>query len=280
MIEHESISNIPYLDGLNDSEYKLDLGDILTVDVSKNKVFDDIESFNDYVQNYLLYRNTVNSEDVNDLDMQLILALKSNRAMVSRTMEEKNEQYKEIYNLIESLKRDEKYKTIITEIITGNDENYGGEMQNVNDEYQTLSVDLANKKRLLEINLYTEEKLKKQNAVLRNVFIFLIVILFISVFKSTGLFSDNLYATLVGVIFALMVIYIVYEAFDIYMRDSIDFNVYKFIGESPGSKYRTAKKGKVDLPIHLQSDLPEYCAIQDNDNKSLTLTETEVPPPV
>ena len=278
MIVHDSLSDIPYLSGLNgEGIYKTELDNILTIDASKNVVFDDIQSFNEYVRTYLTYRNDVDKGDVNDLDMQLIMALKSNRAMVSRTMEEKNEQHKEIYNLIESLKRDSKYQGIVTEIISGNGIDNGGEMQNVNDEYKNLEIDLANKKRLLQVNLYTEEKLKKQNTVLRNIFIFLMAILVVATFKSMGMFSDELFATLVGVIFAFMVVYIVYEAIDIYMRDSIDFSVYRFIGESPGSKYRSMKKDSIDLPIHLQNDLPEYCAIQDSVNKALKLKETGVP---
>lgn len=278
MTVHDSLSNIPYLDGLNDANgYKNELNDILNIDASKNVVFDDIESFNDYVRTYLSYRGNVGKDDVNDLDMQLIMALKSNRAMVSRTMEEKNEQHKEIYNLIESLKRDKQYQGIITEIISGNGVNNGGEMQNVNDEYKNLEIDLANKKRLLQVNLYTEEKLKKQNTVLRNIFIFLMAILVIATFKSMGMFSDELFVTLVGVILAFMIVYIVYEAIDIYMRDSIDFSVYRFIGESPDSKYRSMKKDSVDIPIHLQKDLPGYCATQDSVNEALQLKESNVP---
>ena len=114
MIVHDSLSDIPYLSGLNgEGIYKTELDNILTIDASKNVVFDDIQSFNEYVRTYLTYRNDVDKGDVNDLDMQLIMALKSNRAMVSRTMEEKNEQHKEIYNLIESLKRDSKYQGIV-----------------------------------------------------------------------------------------------------------------------------------------------------------------------
>ena len=120
MIVHDSLSDIPYLSGLNgEGIYKTELDNILTIDASKNVVFDDIQSFNEYVRTYLTYRNDVDKGDGNDLDMQLIMALKSNRAMVSRTMEEKNEQHKEIYNLIESLKRDSKYQGIVTKIISG-----------------------------------------------------------------------------------------------------------------------------------------------------------------
>ena len=279
---HDSFNRIPYLTE-NKSTYRKDLQKVLIDNNdSKDKIYDDIKNFNTFIQDYVEYRGKiVPSEDLNELDKQVIMALNSNNALVTQTMQDKNETYKEIYNLVKSAERDNQYKKVITDIISGRnldgdeDIDTGGEMDEINQTYDKLKIDLANKKRHLQISLYTENKLKKQNSVLRNVFIFLMVLMIISIIKKMGMLSDNLYASVVGLVFALMCIYIMYEAYDIYLRDSVEFENYRFIGGPRGSSGKDIKKEGIDLPFHLQNDLPGYCDLEKKVKDSLTLNKVE-----
>ena len=75
--------------------------------------------------------------------------------------------------------------------------------------------------------------------------------------------SDLLYASIVGLIFAMMFIYIVYEAIDIYFRDSVDFNMYRFLHKPGTSNGIDLKKEQPEIPLHLQFDIPGYCKIRE-----------------
>ena len=278
MDSYKSFKNVPYVNGLSSSDYKGDLDEIIELDSSKNSIYTNVDSFNTAVKDYLSYRGSVDNEsagssNVNALDVQLQLALKSNTELLAQNMQEKNEQYKKIYNLVESLKREPGYKSMVTDIIN---DTANGEMKHVNKDYEKLQIDLANKKRLLQVNLYTEAKMKKQNSVLRNIFLFLIGLLFVSMARKMELLGEELYAIVVGIIFAFMIIYIVYERYDIYLRDSMDFESYRFL-TSPSNSLSNKQKKNINLPIHLQNDLPGYCQLEKNVKDVLDMKKKDTP---
>ena len=278
MDSYKSFKNVPYVNGLSSSDYKGDLDEIIELDSSKNSIYTNVDSFNTAVRDYLYYRGSVDNEsasssNVNALDVQLQLALKSNTELLAQNMQEKNEQYKKIYNLVESLKREPGYKSMVTDIIN---DTANGEMKHVNKDYEKLQIDLANKKRLLQVNLYTEAKMKKQNSVLRNIFLFLIGLLFVSMARKMELLGEELYAIVVGIIFAFMIMYIVYECYDIYLRDSMDFESYRFL-TSPSNSLSNKQKKNINLPIHLQNDLPGYCQLEKKVKDVLDMKKKDTP---
>lgn len=269
-----TLNNVPYLaEGKDDySKYVEDISDVLTYNqADKNNIFSKVRDYNKAIEEYLYYRGGSSATEsnpvfTNELDKQLIMALRSNNEQVIQNMQEKNEKHKKVKNLIDSLSRSQKYHGMVNDIIKGygvGDNKVDGELDIVNEKYDELQTDLENKRRHLQVSLYTENKLKKQNSVLRNVFIFLMVLLIVSIVKRLGIMSDLLYASIVVLIFAMMFIYIVYEAIDIYFRDSVDFNMYRFLHKPGTSNGIDLKKEQPEIPLHLQFDIPGYCKIRE-----------------
>ena len=88
---------------------------------------------------------------------------------------------------------------------------------------------------------------------------FIIAILF-----KMGLIYDKLFSILIGIGFAILVIYFMKVSFDMLFRDDHNYDEYKFIH----SDYYLNKNNdnlnqeNNDIPLHMQKDKPPNCSTQ------------------
>ena len=92
------ISNVPYLDGANSTNYNANISSIINNDISGSNIYNDVSGLNNAFYDYLEQRTADEIGNSNSLDQQLLLAYKSNNEMIKQLTQHKIEKYKQIKN--------------------------------------------------------------------------------------------------------------------------------------------------------------------------------------
>ena len=258
------LSNVPYLDGANSTNYQDDLNDILNNDISASNIYSNTSNLNNVFHSYLTNRTSSNLGD-KLLDKQLLTAYKSNNEMIKQLTQHKIEKYKQLKNIETHLDNTPGNNELITQILNGNSgQNIIGEIEVTQNKIDDINNEISIKKRHLEINNYYEKKYSKQQSVLKNVVILLCIILGISFIFKSGLIGEKIFVSLIGILLAFSVIYICYEVYDIFMRDNHKFDEYTYYTRnSPSVGISENEKDKVDIPLELRADIPKFCKLKD-----------------
>ena len=158
------------------------------------------------------------------------------------------------------MKNNKQYNDIIQKILNGNDGKTDGEIQITEDKINKMKHELMNKKRHLEIDKYYEKKYIKQTNIIQNLIVILFVMLCISFLFKLYIINENVFIVLIGILLAILIIYLIYEMIDIFMRDNRDFDQYKY---NTMPSVSTLKKNNANIPIELKADIPDYCFLED-----------------
>lgn len=258
MQNYTDIQNVPYLD--TDSSYAADLRGILNNDLSINDISTDLKNYNTAMQEYLKIRGNIDSDDRTALDSQFLAAYESNQKAIKSIATNKANRYSQISNLITGLKNNKGYNDVMMKILSTEQND---ETTNVTNNRLSIEEEIKNKQRHLDINNYYEQKYKKQNSVIKNVIVLLVVIIFISTLYKGGVLSENVYIFAIAIMISVIAIYVLYEAYDILLRDNHNFNEYNFLNISSAPSSGIANKSSVDLPLELQRDLPDFCYVEN-----------------
>ena len=244
--------------------YKYDLSMVVN-NMNKSNLLDNYKNYNKNIRFYLDKRNEINKPNVNpseasyrnELDEQMIMALKSNNKFAKDVMQHNENKANQIRNYFTYWQSVGQNFDAVKEIMDNDNIKMGTDISNI-------EQDINNKKRHLEINQYYNAKYEKQQKIIRNMVILLSIMILLSAIFKIGLLPEKLFVALIGTIFAIMFIYFVYESLNIYFRDSRNFDEYTYLAN--GTSGHGMKKDVVDEDIHLylQNDLPGFCDIMQS----------------
>jgi hypothetical protein len=123
--------------------------------------------------------------------------------------------------------------------------------------YEDASMNLINLQRHAEVDIFYILKYKKQILMLQHIIITCCVALVGSVLYHNGLIPSELYTTYLGVVFAIGILVVLYDLFDIFIRNNNNFNEYDFeFIYSPPTISKTKQKGYNTLEL---SNMPTIC---------------------
>lgn len=94
--------------------------------------------------------------------------------------------------------------------------------------YQDISMNIINLQRHAEVDMFFILKYKKQILTLQHIIIICCVGLIGSVLYHNGLITSDIYTLYLGVVFAIGIIIVLYDLFDIFIRNNNDFNQYDY----------------------------------------------------
>ena len=152
------ISNVPYLDGANTTNYTRDINSIINNDISVSNIYNDVSGLNNAFFDYLQQRNS-GIGNSNVLDKQLLLAYKSNNEMIKQLTQHKIEKYKQIKNLETHINNSTGNNKLLTIMLDGSGNDYVGDINNIENKIQDLKQEVNDKERNLEVNTYYEKNI-------------------------------------------------------------------------------------------------------------------------
>jgi len=147
--------------------------------------------------------------------------------------------------------------TNINDIIDISYSNYYTKFLSKAHNYEDISMNIINLQRNAEVDTFFILKYKKQILTLQHVIIICCVGLIGSVLYHNGLITSGIYTLYLGVVFAIGLIIIIYDLFDIFIRNNNDFNQYdyEFIYSPPTiSKSTPTNYNALEL-----SNMPTIC---------------------
>ena len=136
-----------------------------------------------------------------------------------------------------------------------NTSNYTQFLNNIN-EVKDVKQNAINNKRHIEVNEYAILKYQKQSLLLKKIIVVCCIALIGSVLFHTNLIPNSIYNGYLGIVFGIGFIIVAYDLFDIFMRNSYDFNQYdyEFIYTPPNTNSSTTQYNAIQL-----SNLPTIC---------------------
>ena len=123
--------------------------------------------------------------------------------------------------------------------------------------YEDASMNLINLQRHAEVDIFYILKYKKQILMLQHIIIACCVGLIGSVLYHNGLIPSELYTTYLSIVFAIGILVVLYDLFDIFIRNNNNFNEYDFeFIYSPPTIPLVKPKNKNSLEL---SNMPTIC---------------------
>ena len=121
---------------------------------------------------------------------------------------------------------------------------------------EDASQNIINNIRYIEINEYSILKYKKQTILLKKIILICVIALLGSLFFYSNIISNTVYNIYLGIIFGVGFIIVMYDLFDIFIRNSYDFNQYdyNFIYTPP-----TINNNDINYNTIQLSNLPTVC---------------------
>lgn len=100
-------------------------------------------------------------------------------------------------------------------------------IENVREQNNLFNQEIANKRRMTEINTYYSNRNTQINFIMRNLVIILVVVIIITVLSKKGIIPKNIahFSTVIAVLG--IIIYIIYNVYDLSIRDRFNFAQYK-----------------------------------------------------
>lgn len=267
MYSLSSFRNIPYTvqsDKNDPIAYQTDLSDILSYDLSSTSLIDNTRNLNSTFNDYLIARNNINESDKSLLDIQILMAYESNMKFAKDMLGKRSDRHKMLDNLKKSIDNNKKYNYVLENIIdssgTANDE-----VTFVESNTEYIEDELKSKKRNLEINQYYEKKYKKQNKVMKNIVIICIFVLFVSILFKSKIMGESIFIFCIAVLMVIATFYIMYEIFDIFMRDNFNFDEYKYFHKPSLGISEDEKRIGIDRG-EIRNNRPGFCKFYNNYN--------------
>ena len=123
--------------------------------------------------------------------------------------------------------------------------------------HQDASMNLINLQRNGQVNMFYNLKYKKQIETLKHVIIICCIGLVGSLLYHNGLIPSNVYTLYLGTVFGIGFVYILYDLFNIFIRNSNNFDEYdyEFI-YSPPTISKTTPQNYNSLEL---SNMPTIC---------------------
>ena len=121
---------------------------------------------------------------------------------------------------------------------------------------EDISMNIVNLQRSAEVNMFFILKYKKQIQTLKHVIIICCVGLIGSVLYHNGLIPSNVYTLYLGAVFGIGGVVILYDLFNIFIRNSNNFNEYdyEFIYSPPTPNTTQPNYNPLEL-----SNMPTIC---------------------
>jgi hypothetical protein len=94
--------------------------------------------------------------------------------------------------------------------------------------YQDTSMNIINLQRNAEVDMFFILKYKKQIETLKHVIIICCIGLIGSVLYHNGFITSDVYTLYLGAVFGIGLFIVLYDLFDIFIRNSINFNEYDY----------------------------------------------------
>jgi hypothetical protein len=260
MIDYESLKHVPFLDS-QDASYGTDISYIVTSNDDIQNIYGSLASFNDAASTYLNTKSDNGSLISDKFAGQFIQAHKSNVAMVHEMNKNSIEKAKQASNYLTYLKNVKGLTDAVTDIVDNSGSHMIDEHSELKKNISNLKSEINNNKRNLEVNTYYEKKYKRQNEIARNIVILLCFTLLGAFIFKISIFNEFIFIFFIAIMMTIIFFYSVYSAYDMYMRDDIDFDSYRYIKPSVG--IRNNDKQNIDIPIELKYDIPGICDIKD-----------------
>lgn len=255
---YDTLYSIPYLNNVNN--YINDLNNISLNGATYNPQTE--------LKTYLSTRNNllVQGDDFDNLDNDAISALYQNELVSNTQLKNKYQYIKALDNRVKNVENNKFYNSALLKMVQ---EDISLDSLDI----KSMTADLHNKTRNLEIRNYYEDKMKEQIAIVKIVILIFLVLLALTFFYKLNVLSTNIYITLIGVGLACIVIFTIGKLFDIYLRDDVDFNEYGFIKShhylNKGDSELGADINPTETPLYAQDDLiSNKCLTVSLKNKS------------
>lgn len=213
-----------YISNMSKSEHDLHINDINNHIMELGKENRKLNMTN---KNIIDMINLVNSDKTYKSDekatllQHLKLSLKTNNGILGENIKNTGDMLNTQELNLKNLETNEAYIGYLKKIVENR--------QKESDvEYDTLKRDLDTKKRIKEMNTYYEKKYKRQMEVARNVSYLAITIVIIVIIQNNIPMGEFMFAVIIGILIAVLIIYLIYSIFDIYLRNNMRFDEYDF----------------------------------------------------
>lgn len=238
---------LPYL-VKDTSGYTNDVNDLNAVDVNDDAIYDSV------VNNYIDKRGTiVEGSSLSSLDNTAYDSLVSNERMYLSLIKNNDQLINALNNRMINLENNDKYNDSIEKILTE-------DISLTNIDISALEQDLHYKSRLADIKQYYDKKMAHQVEIVKILVFICLVLLIFSLAYKFGVLSDGLFASLIGIGLFIMVAYTVASTFDIFIRDDVDYDEYKYIRSHHYLNKGNGGDIENDIPLHERKDLmPNKC---------------------
>ena len=243
----DNFFGLPYLVKDNQANYEDDVEQLSVVDVDDDVIYAS-------VANYITKRGTVvDDSPLISLDNTAYDSLVSNERMYLSLIKNNDQLINALENRMTNLENNVKYNESIKQILTE-------DISLTNIDISALEQDLHYKSRLADIKQYYDKKMTHQVEIVKNLVFICLVLLIFSLAYKFGVLSDGLFASLIGIGLFIMVAYTVASTFDIFIRDDVDYDEYKYIRSHHYLNKGNGGDIENDIPLHERKDLmPNKC---------------------
>jgi hypothetical protein len=219
------------------NEYSRDVGGTVEDSANFTSEFPLIDD-----ENEILEMLNNNADAINNLKEQMNETVKKNASDISGTFHKSADMYRT--------------QGFFEDVVEAQYDNLEGRIGKLNH-------DSMNKKRLIEINNYYYLKNKAQTRILRMFFGLTVLIGILHYMNANipSLMNDTLYIILIGLMFAIFVIFLCYSLYDIIMRNDHNFDEYDYYWKR--KVHTDVDPSKINL--ELQKDLNDLDAEVDKE---------------
>lgn len=174
-------------------------------------------------------------------------------------------------NRLLQLSNQKQHIHIINHIIdgSGNEGDYKGEEDIINDQIEKINKENEEIKKKEEIYEYYVKKRTHQINIFKNMTYMLLVLLIFAFLFKMNIISESIFASLIGIGIAILVIYLGYETMDMMFRNNIDYDEYDNTqSDIYLRKHNKNNASRLDIPLQLQKDIVEDVSGCENNNVS------------
>ena len=274
------MSSITYLDisdgsldtgssGLNNNWKNIFIKNAVDYDISNETLNGDI------VHNDLFTWRTTHSDSGNHVD-DLSLAIYNLTTTKEDNFKTENSSNNTSFmnntmNRLLQLSNQKQHIDIINHIIdgSGNEGDGKGEKDIINDQIEKINKENEEIKKKEEIYEYYVKKRTHQINIFKNMTYMLLVLLIFAFLFKMNIISESIFASLIGIGIAILVIYLGYETMDMMFRNNIDYDEYDNTqSDIYLRKHNKNNASRLDIPLQLQKDIVEDVSGCENNNVS------------
>lgn len=245
------------------------INDALDYDISNENIFNSDICYSDGYT----YRTTSSDigNHVTDLKNAITNAKSEGTKFKTENSNNNNSFMNNTKNRLLQLSNQKQHIDIINHIIDGSDIEVDGKGEEdiINDQIEKINKENEEIKKKEEIYEYYVKKRTHQINIFKNMTYMLLVLLIFAFLFKMNIISESIFASLIGIGIAILVIYLGYETMDMMFRNNIDYDEYDNTqSDIYLRKHNKNNASRLDIPLQLQKDIVEDVSGCENNNVS------------